>query len=195
MRPSVAPGPMIGFRSQSARASISSCMPLHALRLVRAALFCVVLHCTRERRRPCLQAIRQPNSAAQIRFPLLRPAPLGMLQATVAGNPRLLAQGVFDLHTGVGPLHMATRSGQLHAMRLLLELGAGLEWRDGAGLTALQVRGSRGCTLTVGGNWWEWVGVAGWRGPGRSAGVWLGSCTGSFALGWERGWSGGMARG
>jgi hypothetical protein len=58
----------------------------------------------------------------------------------VAGSPGLLAEGVFDLQTGVAPLHMATRSGQLEAMRLLLELGAGLDWADGAGLTALQVR-------------------------------------------------------
>ena len=56
-------------------------------------------------------------------------------------SPGALAEGVFDLQTGVAPLHVAAKTGQLHALHLLLELGAGVEWQDGAGLTALQVRG------------------------------------------------------
>ena len=60
-------------------------------------------------------------------------------QDLVEANPGVLAEGMFDLQTGVAPLHMAAKAGQLGAMQHLLDLGAGLDWRDGAGLTALQV--------------------------------------------------------
>ncbi len=71
----------------------------------------------------------------------------------VEANPGLLAEGMFDLQTGVAPLHMAAKAGQLGAMQQLLDLGAGLDWRDGAGLTALQV--GYGCDLCWRGGVWH----------------------------------------
>lgn len=49
-------------------------------------------------------------------------------------------------------------------MQLLLELGAGLEWKDGAGLTALQVCG---CAVLLCGRLHGGVGCC------RGTGVWL----------------------
>ncbi|KAI3424078.1 hypothetical protein D9Q98_009441 [Chlorella vulgaris] len=61
------------------------------------------------------------------------------MEAALAAQPGLLSEKIFNVQTGVAPLHVAAREGQMDALQLLLDRGADLEMKDGHGWTALMV--------------------------------------------------------
>ena len=60
-------------------------------------------------------------------------------QAVISECPELVRSGVFDLMTGLAPIHAAARGGNPDAVKAVLKAGADIEARDGNGWTALRV--------------------------------------------------------
>ncbi|KAL4459150.1 hypothetical protein ABPG75_014015 [Micractinium tetrahymenae] len=92
---------------------------------------------------PELQAIWDEQSALQKGVQQLCAAVTAGDAAAAAAaadaQPRLLQEGVFDVQTGVAPLHLAAREGRAELVELLLSKGAAVDSLDGHGWTALQV--------------------------------------------------------
>ncbi|KAL4427139.1 hypothetical protein ABPG77_001143 [Micractinium sp. CCAP 211/92] len=92
---------------------------------------------------PELQAIWDEQSALQKAVQQLCGAVTAGDAAAVAAaadaQPRLLKEGVFDVQTGVAPLHLAAREGRADLVELLLFKGAAVDGLDGHGWTPLQV--------------------------------------------------------
>lgn len=92
---------------------------------------------------PPLQAVGERREAQQAAVrALVAAAAAGdeaRLKELVAERPDLLADKVFDVHTGAAPLHAAAHAGQVAALDLLLAAGADINSTDGHGATALEI--------------------------------------------------------